>query len=275
MASARISESVKRIFTETFTARDVAEPLASFDAVSSAALVRDFMQARDFEVVGVRREGQLAGFVEVSSLADGLCGDHLRPFDDAIVLDEATPLLDVLFKLNQSSRAFVTMLGNVGGIITRGDLQKPPVRMWLFGFVTLVEIRFAELIERHCPGDTWKSYVSEARLQKAQALLEERSRRNQTLQVFDCLQFSDKGQIVARHEEIRRRTVFASRSQAEATVKKLEQLRNHLAHAQDIVTTDWDTIMQLCEFFQTSMNDPLGPVNEFRGGGNKTRRVTQ
>ena len=33
MASVRIPDAVKRVFTETFTARDVAEPLASFDAL--------------------------------------------------------------------------------------------------------------------------------------------------------------------------------------------------------------------------------------------------
>jgi hypothetical protein len=120
--------------------------------------------------------------------------------------------------------------------------------MWLFGIVTLVEMRFAELIERHCPADGWKKYLSEARLQKAESLLAERGRRNQTVQLFDRLQLSDKGQIIARNEEVRRRTVFASRSQAEEVVKRLEQLRNNLAHAQDILTSDWNTIIQLCEF---------------------------
>ena len=85
-------------------------------------------------------------------------------------------------------------------------------------------------------------------MQKAEALLAERSRRNQALQVSDCLQFSDKGQIIARNEERRKLTVFPSRSKAEDAIKKLEQLRNNLAHAQDIVTCDWETIVELCEF---------------------------
>jgi hypothetical protein len=66
--------------------------------------------------------------------------------------------------------------------------------------------------------------------------------------LFDCLQFSDKGQVIARNEEVRKFTVFASRRQAEEAVKKLEQLRNNLAHAQDILKSDWDTIIQLCDF---------------------------
>ena len=54
-----------------------------------------------------------------------------------------------------------------------------------------------------CPGDSWKQYLSESRLQKAEALLEERKRRNQNLELIDCLQISDKGQIIARNEELR------------------------------------------------------------------------
>jgi hypothetical protein len=257
MASTRIPDAVQRVFTESFAARDIAEPLASFDAGTVATDVRDFMQARDFDVVGIRHEGQVVGYVERGRLQDGACEQFRQGFEEATVLDDSAALLRVLMQLNQTPFVFVAVLGKVGGIITRADLQKPPVRMWLFGIVTLIETRFTELIERHCPGDTWKKYLSEARLQKAQALLDERGRRNQTLQLFDCLQFSDKGQIIARNEEIRKFTVFSSRRQAEETVKKLEQLRNNLAHAQDILTSDWDTIIRLCEFVTQQTNADL------------------
>jgi hypothetical protein len=120
--------------------------------------------------------------------------------------------------------------------------------MWVFGMVTLIEMRCLELIEQHCPGDTWKEHVSEGRLQKAQTLLDERSRRNQTVRLIDCLQFSDKGQIIARHEGLRQQTIFTSRRQAEEATKKLEQLRNNIAHAQDLSQDDMETIVQLCEF---------------------------
>jgi hypothetical protein len=248
MPSPRVPDAVRRIFTESFTARDVAEPLASFDAEASAREVRAFMTHADFDVIGIRKEGQVIGFVEQASLDAGACGQYLRPFDEAAILNDATPLLRVLSQLDGSPFLFVRSLGIVGGIVTRADMQKAPVRMWLFGVVTLIELRFGELIELHCPGDSWKANLSEGRLQKARALLEERSRRNQKLQLLDCLQFADKAQIIARNEAVRKLTVFASRSQTEEAAKRLEQLRNNLAHAQDILATDWRTIIQLCEF---------------------------
>jgi hypothetical protein len=248
MSSPRIPDAVRRVFHESFSARDIAEPLASFDAGASCDEVRVFMDASGLDVIGVRREGQVAGYVEKHSLEQGTCGQHLRAFDDATVQSDTAPLLTILLALNRTPLLFITAFGKVGGIIQRVDLQKAPVRMWLFGAVTLIELRFTELIETYCPADGWKEFLSEARLHKAQALLAERLRRNQSLQLLDCLQFSDKGQIIARHEGIRKFTLFASRRQAEETIKRLEQLRNNLAHAQDILSGDWETIVQLCEF---------------------------
>ncbi|CAN5595946.1 Swt1 family HEPN domain-containing protein [soil metagenome] len=241
-------DSVKRVFTEAFVARDIAEPLASFDADAASDVVEAFMTMRNFDIVGIRSEGRMAGYVRKGMLPGGACGRHLLAFDDTIVLDDNASLLKALTNLHREPFLFIKVLGCVGGIITRFDLQKAPVRMWLFGIVTLIEMRFTELIEQHCSDDNWKQYLSEARLQKAQSLLTERQRRNQALRVFDCLQFSDKGQIIARNEAIRALTIFPSRRQAEEATKHLEQLRNNLAHAQDIVTTDWDTVIKLCEF---------------------------
>lgn len=246
--ASRIPDTVKRVLTGAFAARDVAEPLASFDVGASCDEVRAFMEARDFDVVGLRSNGQVAGYVDRASLGGGTCGQYLRAFEDAAVLNDTAPLLTVMQGLVRGPRLFLRVLGKVGGVVVRDDLQKPAVRMWLFGVVTLIEMRFTELIERHCPGEAWKAFLSEARLEKARALLAERSRRNQALQLIDCLQFSDKGQIVARNEGIRNLTVFPSRRRAEEAVKRLEQLRNNLAHAQDILTGDWATIVQLCEF---------------------------
>jgi hypothetical protein len=246
----RIPESIRRLLTETFTAGDIAEPLASFDADAQAERVRAFMTAKDFDVMGIRMDGEVVGYVEANALADGVCGRYLQPLTEATVRNSTVSVLTVVQDLRERPFLLIRQLGAVGGIITLADMQKPAVRMWLFGMLTLIEMRFAELIEQHFPGDAWKQFLSEARLLKAETLLAERKRRNQELELLDCLQFSDKGQIVARNETVRKRTVFPSRRQAEETIKQLEQLRNNLAHAQDILTSDWDTIIQLFDFVQ-------------------------
>lgn len=243
-----ISDAIKRVFVETFTARDIAEPLASFDAGTAAAEVRNFMDAMDFDIVGIRSEGQVVSYVDRDALANGACGRQVKPLTAAPVLDDSWPLLKLVLELKTAPFVFISLLGSVGGIVTRADLQKPPVRMWLFGLMTLIESRFTQLIERHFPAEEWKKYVSESRLQKANDLLAERQRRNQKLRLLDCLQLADKGQIVARDVQLRQETIFTSRRQVEETTRVLERLRNNLAHSQDIIATDWDTIIVLSEF---------------------------
>ena len=239
-------ENLRRVFTDGFVARDIAEPLISFDASTAVSEVVGLMENRNLDVVGVRKEGVVVGYVEWADLSGKHCGEHIRAIEAASISETAS-LADVVLGLANSPRLFVRVLGAVGGIITMSDLQKPPVRMWLFGMVTLLEMRTTRVIELKCPGDSWKQYLSESRLQKAQELLEERKRRNQNLELIDCLQISDKGQIIARNEEIRCLTRMQSRRQAEQAIKMLESLRNNLAHSQDIISCDWETIVWLCK----------------------------
>jgi hypothetical protein len=238
---------MKRIFTESFSVGDIAEPLVSFDGTADALEVGRIMAKRGYEVVGVRHQGVIAGYVAREDLTDGDCDDHLRPFDDGEVVSDSICFPTVVALLSERRRLFVTGFGRVGGIVTRSDLQKPPVRMWLFGMVTVIEMGFMRLIESKYPDESWKEFLSPSRLEKAEALLAERRRRNQELDLIDCLQFSDKGQIVARDEALRDHVGFPSRRRADEAVKRLEALRNNLAHSQDIIAFDWDSIVRLSE----------------------------
>ena len=216
-------ENLRRVFTEGFAARDVAEPLVSFDASTLAAEALSLMKAEDFDVVGVRRNGLVVGYAQGKNLGAGTCGEQLTLLDETLILSDSAPLADVVLKLNGSPRLFVRILGAVSGIVTMSDLQKPPVRMWLFGMVTLVEMRMGRLVEQLCEGESWRQFLSEGRLQKAAALLEDRRRRSQNLRLIDCLQFSDKAQVIARNEAIRPLTRFTSRRQVEGACKDIRE----------------------------------------------------
>ena len=138
---------------------------------------------------------------------------------------------------------FVTALGGWSDVATRDDLQKPPARMWLFGMVTLIELRYTRMIAESCPSESWRVPVRRP-AEKGRGLIPERRRRHRLVELLDCLQLSDKGRIVARNEAIRGRTVLPSRRQAEDSIQLLEGLRNNLAHAQDIDAADWVPIVK-------------------------------
>jgi hypothetical protein len=133
-------------------------------------------------------------------------------------------------------------------------MQQPVVRMWLFGIITLLELEMLERIRTRWPDGGWTSLLSAGRLGKAQTLLEERRRRGQHVDLADCLQLSEKAQILMESEE--ERTAFGLRTKgaAKRVIKDLESLRNNLAHAQDIVSEDWEMILRLAEGLENIVN---------------------
>lgn len=251
--------SLRRVFQESFIVHDIAEPLISFDAITDGDIVRKQMEDTNLEVVGVRKHGRVRGYVQVDDLTGGTCGEHLRDFDPEHIVVDTASLTDLVLMLKDRRRIFVSLLGNVGGIVSRTDLQKPPVRMWLFGMVSLIEMRFNRLIDEFCPDDAWSEYLSAGRVGKARSLQEERNRRNQNVDLLDCLQLSDKAQIFARNDQLRKMMRFESKRQLEEAAKMIEKLRNNLAHSQDIITGDWDTIVRLSENLDSVLEGPKTP----------------
>jgi len=243
-----MQERMGRTFRGAFFVQDITEPLLSFDAPTPAATALERLRRRGFAVVGVREAGLVSGYATAREL-DGarICGDVVRPFEDDEVVAGSTSLDEGLARLAGRERVFVTAFGQVAGIVTWTDVQKPAVRMWLFGLVTLLEDAFTGLIEVWHPDDSWTDLISAGRRRKARDLLRERRRMGADveLRLVDCLQLGDKGLILLRREETRRVLGVPSKEAGERTLKKLAQLRNGLAHAQDIVSGDWDTIVRL------------------------------
>lgn len=128
------------------------------------------------------------------------------------------------------------ILGQVGGIVTKGDLQKIPVRMWLFGLISLIEMQLLRIIRDYYPDDSWKQkpLISPDRLNKAEDQLKDRRRRNEAIDLADCLQFCDKRDIVLKSDDLCR-LIGSDSTATYELLKSLENLRNELVHSQDII----------------------------------------
>jgi hypothetical protein len=238
------SEGSLNVFLNGFSARDIAEPLRSFDETAVPSTLRAAMESQQLEIVGIRKSGVMAGWLARSDVNNGAQLSSCRPFDEASVIADSDSLNTVVRKLSPESCLFLRTFGEVSGVIRISDFQKAPMRMWLFGLVTITELRVTRMIDEVCPRGSWQQYLSQGRLQIAASLQEERRRRHQQPSLLECLQLSDKGKIVARDDNLRRLTRFSSRRAVEAFVKGLQDLRNNLAHAHDI-TGDWAAIRDL------------------------------
>ncbi len=245
----------KRMFMELFTAKDIAEGLLSFDADCDCAEVRAILELRQRAVASVRVHGAVQGYLRLSDLGTGQCADCFRNFTVDQVLSGSAAFSDVIHVLTRHDYCFISVLDNVSGVISRDDINKPMVRMWLFGILTMIEMGLVQLIIDQYPEQSWKSLISAGRLAKAQQIQAERQRRNQYCELIDCLQLSDKGQILMENENAMKRLGFETKGAAKRAVRSLESLRNHLAHAQDIVTHDWAQIARMSQRMEEATRD--------------------
>lgn len=252
------SSRLHRLFLEGFSAMDVAEPLVSFDDHAKAVDVHSFMLDKNYDIVGVRRDGLVEGYTCREDLISGTCGDHMRPFipADDLIPDSAN-LLDVVQSLAINQRCFLTILDRVGAIVTLSDLEKPPMRMFLFGMITIIEMTMTEILRQRYPDDSWQELLSGQRVALAKKLHEERARRGQQVELLDCLQFGDKGWILTYDNELRKSLGHSSRNETRTAVKELETLRNNLAHTQEIIPSGWQRIVIACSRWENSLKKTM------------------
>ena len=243
-----------RLFTEAFTAQDIADPIRSFDTGTSCEYVRSVMDEHDLWVVCLREQGVIVGYVRRDDLQDGVCGEYARAFRAWQVIPGGSSLSDVIHILTLQEFGFISVLGDIAGYVSRSDINKPVVRMWLFGIITFVEMEFTDLIEKYFPNESWVSAMTEERIERARTMQQERNRRGQECRLLDCLQLSDKGRIIISNDQTFAHMGLESRRNAKKVVREVESLRNNLAHAQDIVTYDWAQIVRFTHRIEESLS---------------------
>jgi hypothetical protein len=250
--SSRISKSGEhgiRLFMEAFAARDIQEALLSFDAATVNRLPPVEWPWANGVIAGVRENGVVTSYLT----RDDPAGDgppRIRTIDQRQLVALEASLTDVIHVLTHFTYCFVELNGAVVGVIGRADIEKPVVRMWLFGIIILIEMQVVELIRAAWPDSSWIECVSEGRLEKARQLQLERTRRGFAADLLDCLQFSDKMQVAMQNQTFLDTAGFASTSAAKKVSKDLEALRNNLAHGQDVTKHDWPQIVRLARRIQ-------------------------
>lgn len=242
-ADTDIEAHFKRQYNDIFMAKDIAEPLLSFDAKMPVAEVRESLRKRHRHLATVRVDGDVTGFIVEERLGtEGNCGEFCQTFSPDQVITVDSGFAEVIHVLTRHSYCFLSMLGQIQGVVRREDVNKAYMRMWLFGIIALTEMRITELIKSQFRSDQWQELLPEARLKAARDLQMERKRLNQHIELIDCLQLADKGLLIINNPELLCEFGFSSKSAAKKTLKQFQSLRNNLAHAQDISTYDWAQI---------------------------------
>jgi hypothetical protein len=240
---------LRALFEDGITVAAICEEIQSCLRGDDAETAREFLRQLDFDVAGVQDEhdGPVTGYVLREELGPGRIGDFTQSLTPRDLISDSTPLADLLNLLRDRDHAFVLRRSDVAGIVNRADLNKPPVRIFLFGLISMFEMHVGSWCQKFYPNDSWKTALTNGRLEKAIDLRTLRTQKNQDTGLFDCLQFSDKCELLLRNEELTGHFEISSKAKARTTFSKAQDLRNSLAHSASDITngSDWESVIDL------------------------------
>lgn len=229
----------------------ILEPLRCASASEPAVEARRVLLARGFDVAGVQEfeSGPVIGMVATQDLTEGVVRDHLNPIQTIDRISDNTPVANLLHLLKCKERVFVASEAKVWGIVTRADLNKPPIRVYLFGLISLLEMHLQFWISAEFAEESWIDHLPVQRLEDAKALQRERHQADAAIGLLDCLQFCDKASLFSRSIGLISKFALGSKSMTRDLLGGAERLRNDLAHSQlDLAHgTSWERILKRVE----------------------------
>lgn len=230
---------LRNLFERGISVRDIAEPLASFDKMTPIESVVEFMNSKRFDIVGVRENGNIVGYAKIEDLRFGSLGDYTLLFQEQDTIQDHDSIFRALNHLQTKPWGIVNILNHFGGIVTRGDLQKQPVRMWLFGIISILDMQLTKIIDIEFNADKWISLISESRQESAKKVFNSRKSYGLDISLIECIQICDKSTIIQKSENLSKMLGLVSRSKTEDIFKSIQNLRDSLAHSNQLVSESW------------------------------------
>lgn len=262
----RLSE-IRNLFEEGITAKAILEPLKSCPLDADSQEMYRRLDKLDFDVAGVKenKESRVVGFIYKSDLKESnRVSEVVSNLTPNLLIGSATPLAEIFEILETKDFIFVLVGQQVQGIITRADLNKPPVRIYLFGLISLFEMHLTFWIHEEFKTEDWKKSLNKNRLKKAKRIQKLRKERNEEVGLLHCLQLCDKRDLVMECDAITKTLRFDDMDTARNNLEGIEQLRNSLAHSQvDLANgLEWDQVFTLVPFMESTISQSDSVVEE-------------
>lgn len=160
-----------------------------------------------------------------------------RPLVAEDVLASSTGLSELIQRLGHRPFYFLQVGDPVSQIVTVSDLNRLPVRIYLFGLLNHLEGLLVDLINDQYPNDKWLgSLTAEGREEVENRFVLKRERDLDTARI-DCTLLSQKLTIIAKSPDLRQRFDMAKRKEFDAYARPVNDLRNRIAHGMDPVET--------------------------------------
>lgn len=184
----------------------------------------------------MKKNNKIVGYIEIKEIQDGKCGNHIKPFSTEELVSDSTPLLEVLRKFNEKNleRLFIINKTEVSYIVTKSDLQKIPVRMFIFSLLSFLEMKMIEIIDKKYPNDKWMKFLEKSEKRKIEKSYKKKKSKNENLKKINCAYFSQLTKIM---KKIKLKYGY---NLNEIFDESLNEIRNNIAHSQDLGNKELD-----------------------------------
>ncbi len=267
-------KDLRHLFEQQITVDCLYEPLKSCLQNDDGIHVSSEMQRLDYDVIGVRQDKGQPVLQKLlrTDIGAGKCNSFSRPIEPNEIMANSTPLSALLTLLQERAFYFVLVGSTIEGIVTRADLQKPPVRIMLFGLVSLLDMHLSYWIRHLFPNETWRQHLSEGRLGKAKELCDARRQGNEEIDELDCLQLCDKRSLAESSAGLREKFGWDSDEEAVKFLKAMERTRDRLAHSQfDLETgSSWGDIIENVHSIESALSRSDAALDERLSVGSTT-----
>ncbi len=175
---------------------------------------------------------------------------NLQRLSEANLISGQEPLTRFIPLMEETSYRLVLQGGTITGIVTRSDLLKLPVRLYVFSLVTHLELLMSDIIRVRYPGnqDTpeWLEFIKLERQTQVKKKQQELASGNRELSLLECTDFCDKRDIVRR--------ICSFPEKFKRDLDSIEKnLRNSIAHAGDYAQND-EEMHHFIELLQKTMD---------------------
>jgi hypothetical protein len=214
----------------TATAQDLMTPYRDL-LVAEAGLGWDLVLAeaaeRRYDVVPHREYGCITGIVRVST-------GEMEPLTPRWLLSSDTSMPDLLETLAESDPAVRLVLygDEVVGLVSAADLNKLPMRAYLYHVVGLLELSIATFVRQKHRGDLMELVELLCGKKRRSVLghLEGMTEGNADVDPVQLFDLSDLITCLEKSEKCRGPLGYVSRNQAHDVIGGLNELRNGTMH---------------------------------------------
>ena len=196
---------------------------------SAASVLRD-PSRQEYSQFPVRQEERIVGVLlrnlsEQCTQLDVPVAELMRPLREGDIVAADTSIAAYIEHATRQPFHLVIDGHEIAGIVTKSDLLRHPVRLYLFNLLAHMETAMLGFIERNFGEPCWKNALTAKRLQKVEDRRNEDRLDDQSIDLVYYTQWADKRHIIWKLAGWKDRNSFKK------DLKELETLRDQVMHA--------------------------------------------